>query len=81
MKDLMRLIEQESYQVSDPVTDFLQCLFTNYDFDGAQQKLQECEQVTATATSLSCSHSIHFVTLACRRWHHLGVSIVAGTDG
>lgn len=45
MKDLMRLIEQESYQVSDPVTDFLQCLFTNYDFDGAQQKLQECEQV------------------------------------
>ena len=45
MKDLMRLIEQESYQVSDPVTDFLQCLFTNYDFDGAQEKLQECEQV------------------------------------
>ncbi|DBA99728.1 hypothetical protein WJX82_004228 [Trebouxia sp. C0006] len=45
MKDLMRLIEQESYQVSDPVTDFLQCLYTNYDFDGAQQKLQECEQV------------------------------------
>ena len=45
MKDLMRLIEQESYQVSDPVTEFLQCLFTNYDFEGAQQKLQECEQV------------------------------------
>ncbi len=45
MKDLMRLIEQESYHVSDPVTDFLQCLYTNYDFDGAQQKLQECEQV------------------------------------
>lgn len=52
----MRLIEQESYQVSDPVTDFLQCLFTNYDFDGAQQKLQECEQVIATAGSLSSSH-------------------------
>ena len=53
MKDLMRLIEQESYQVSDPVTDFLQCLFTNYDFDGAQQKLQECEQVRIV---LACLH-------------------------
>ena len=45
MKELMRLIEQESYQTSDAVTDFLQCLFTNYDFDGAQQALQKCEQV------------------------------------
>ena len=53
MKDLMRLIEQESYQVSDPVTDFLQCLFTNYDFDGAQQKLQECEQVWWSCKLLS----------------------------
>ena len=54
MKDLMRLIEQEAYQVSDPVTDFLQCLFTNYDFDGAQQKLQECEQVSCSGASRSC---------------------------
>lgn len=59
MKDLMRLIEQESYQVSDPVTDFLQCLFTNYDFDGAQEKLQECEQVTTTAESSACLHIQH----------------------
>lgn len=49
MKDLMRLIEQESYQTSDPVTDFLRCLFTNYDFDGAQQALQKCEQVQSIA--------------------------------
>ena len=48
MKDLMRLIEQESYQTSDPITDFLQCLFTNYDFDGAQQALQQCEQVSCS---------------------------------
>ena len=58
MKDLMRLIEQESYQVSDPVTDFLQCLFTNYDFDGAQEKLQECEQVTSTAQLSACVHKL-----------------------
>lgn len=57
MKDLMRLIEQESYQTSDPITDFLQCLFTNYDFDGAQQALQQCEQVSQVSVydRLSCS--------------------------
>ena len=60
MKDLMRLIEQESYQVSDPVTDFLQCLFTNYDFDGAQQKLQECEQVCSMSAGLQSS-VMHFL--------------------
>ena len=64
MKDLMRLIEQESYQVSDPVTDFLQCLFTNYDFDGAQEKLQECEQVTTTAQLSACLHILHCLYLA-----------------
>lgn len=63
MKDLMRLIEQESYQVSDPVTDFLQCLFTNYDFDGAQEKLQECEQVTNTTQSVACLHVLHHCCL------------------
>ena len=67
----MRLIEQESYQVSDPVTDFLQCLFTNYDFDGAQQKLQECEQVIANCwiilQSILCAVLLgwHVITVAC----------------
>lgn len=64
MKDLMRLIEQESYQVSDPVTDFLQCLYTNYDFDGAQQKLQECEQVGWTLSSAEVFCYVHRVSFA-----------------
>lgn len=36
MKDLMRVIEQESYEYSDPITQFLECLFVRYDFEGAQ---------------------------------------------
>ena len=64
MKDLMRLIEQESYQVSDPVTDFLQCLFTNYDFVGAQQKLQECEQVRFNGLLMEFIYS-HLRLLQC----------------
>lgn len=45
MKDVIRAIQQESYEYSDPVTQFLECVFVHYDFDGAQQKLKECEEV------------------------------------
>lgn len=46
LKDLIKVIQQESYNdYSDPITEFLECLFVNYDFDGAQQKLKECEAV------------------------------------
>jgi hypothetical protein len=37
---------QESYTYRDPITEFLECLYVNFDFDGAQQKLRECETVT-----------------------------------
>jgi len=42
MKDVVRLIEQESHGYRDPITDFLQCLYVDFDFDGAQKKLREC---------------------------------------
>lgn len=29
----------------DPITEFVECLYVNFDFDGAQKKLRECEQV------------------------------------
>lgn len=45
LKDLIKTIQQESYEYSDPITQFLEDLFVNYDFDGAQQKLKECEAV------------------------------------
>eukprot|EP00983_Pelagomonas_calceolata_P090811 1157467-Pelagomonas_calceolata.AAC.3 len=40
-----RTIQQESYEYSDPVTQFLEFLFVHYDFDGAQQQLKDCEEV------------------------------------
>ena len=40
MKDLIRVIEQEAYEYSDPITQFLECLFVRYDFEGAQVLLQ-----------------------------------------
>jgi len=41
----VKVIQQESYTYRDPITEFLECLFGNSDFEGAQQKLRECEKV------------------------------------
>ncbi|XP_031561936.1 eukaryotic translation initiation factor 3 subunit E [Actinia tenebrosa] len=45
LKDLVKVIQQESYTYRDPITEFLECLYVNFDFDGAQTKLRECETV------------------------------------
>ncbi|KQK20343.1 eukaryotic translation initiation factor 3 subunit E [Brachypodium distachyon] len=45
LKELIKVIQQEQQCYKDPITEFLECLYVNYDFDGAQQKLIECEQV------------------------------------
>jgi translation initiation factor 3 subunit E len=45
LKDLVKVIQQESYTYRDPITEFLEHLYVNFDFDGAQQKLRECESV------------------------------------
>lgn len=46
LKDLVKVIEQESYTYKDPITEFVQCLYVDFDFDGAQKKLRECEMVS-----------------------------------
>jgi len=45
IKDLVKVIQQESYSYRDPITEFLECLYVNFDFDLAQTKLRECEKV------------------------------------
>ncbi|THU59816.1 hypothetical protein C4D60_Mb07t06030 [Musa balbisiana] len=46
LKELVKVIQQELHSYKDPITEFLECLYVNYDFDGAQKKLKECEQVS-----------------------------------
>lgn len=46
LKELIKVIQQEQYCYKDPITEFLECLHVNYDFDGAQQKLMASEQVS-----------------------------------
>lgn len=45
LKDLVKVIQQETYTYRDPITEFIECLYVNFDFDQAQLKLRECELV------------------------------------
>lgn len=45
LKELIRVIQQEQHSYKDPITEFIECLYVNYDFEGAQNKLRECEDV------------------------------------
>jgi len=45
LKDLIKVIQQESYTYRDPITEFLECLYVNFDFEGARMKLHECQTV------------------------------------
>ncbi|KAK9881514.1 hypothetical protein WA026_016394 [Henosepilachna vigintioctopunctata] len=45
LKDLVKVIQQESYTYRDPITEFLEHLYVNFDFDGARKKLHECQTV------------------------------------
>ncbi len=48
LKDLVRIIQQEHNSYRDPITEFVECLLVNYDFDSAQEKLRQCERLLST---------------------------------
>ncbi|KAF2470373.1 eukaryotic translation initiation factor-like protein 3 subunit E [Lindgomyces ingoldianus] len=45
LKDLIRIVRQEGYEYSDPVTDFIKALYIDFDFVEAQKKLSETEEI------------------------------------
>jgi len=45
LKDMVKVIQQEVYTYRDPITEFLEALYVNFDFEGAQVKLREAEKV------------------------------------
>ena len=45
LKDLVRVVRQEGYEYYDPVTDFIKALYIDFDFEEAQKKLGEAEEV------------------------------------
>ncbi|OAA65358.1 eukaryotic translation initiation factor 3 subunit [Niveomyces insectorum RCEF 264] len=45
LKDIVRVIRQEAYEYTDPVTDFVRALFVDFDFEEAQRQLPRAEEV------------------------------------
>jgi translation initiation factor 3 subunit E len=45
LKDLVRIVRQEGYEYNDPVTDFIKALYIDFDFEEAQKKLSETEEI------------------------------------
>lgn len=41
----MRVVRQEGYEYNDPVTDFIKALYIDFDFEEAQKKLGEAEEI------------------------------------
>jgi translation initiation factor 3 subunit E len=45
LNQLVQVIQQEQSTYRDPLTEFVECLYINFDFEGAQQTLRKCEVV------------------------------------
>ena len=45
LKDLVRVVKQEVYEYEDPVTEFVKALYVDFDFEEAQRKLGQAEEV------------------------------------
>jgi translation initiation factor 3 subunit E len=45
LKDLIRVVKQEGYEYSDPLTNFVRALHLDFDFEEAQKQLSIAEQI------------------------------------
>lgn len=53
IRDLVRITQMEQYQYSDPVTQFLQDLYVDFNFDAAKDRLAVAEEVVRNDFFLS----------------------------
>lgn len=45
LKDLVRIVRQEGYEYNDPVTSFIKALYVDFDFEEAQKRLTEADEI------------------------------------
>lgn len=81
---LVRVLQQESGAYRDPITEFIERLYVDVDFEGAQQKLRECERVLDNDTFLvSCrdafieSARLAIFEMYCRVHHVVPIGMLA----
>jgi len=46
-REIVKIVQMEEYQYTDPVTTFLKELYVEFDFEAAQKALKEAEKVVA----------------------------------
>merc|ERR1712232_958855 len=79
IKDLVKIMQHSEY--TDPIVEFVDCLCVKYDFELAQTKLVECEEVLSTDFFL-CKQTALFMEEArvfvfenyCRIHHKIDLS-------
>jgi len=84
LKDLVRVLQQESYTYRDPITEFIEDLYVHFDFEAAQEKLRLCEKVLVNDFFLvSCRDEfMEYARLCifenyCRIHHKIDISMLA----
>ncbi|KAH9905942.1 putative eukaryotic translation initiation factor 3 subunit 6 [Xylariomycetidae sp. FL2044] len=55
LKDIIRIVKQEAYEYSDPVTEFIRALYIDFDFEEAQRQLSLAEEIIRSDFFLSTS--------------------------
>jgi translation initiation factor 3 subunit E len=45
MIELVKIITHETYKHQDAITDFVRCLYVDFDFEQAQLMLKDCDTV------------------------------------
>lgn len=45
LKDLVRVVRQEQYEYTDPVTGFVKALYVDFDFEDARKRLAEADEI------------------------------------
>jgi len=67
VKDVVKLVEVESYEYSDPVLEFLRALYVRFDYDAAKALIPQCEAVIKADYFLASSGDVfrsEFVRMA-----------------
>lgn len=75
----MQVLQQEEYEFTDPVTQFLTCLYVDFDFEGAQQKLAECETVLENDFFLTALKVPHPPLLLNHCTTHVKLGMISGS--
>eukprot|EP00741_Cyanophora_paradoxa_P003582 tig00000093_g3479.t1 len=85
LRNLVKVLQQEQEAYSDPITEFVVALYGKFDFDLAQQKLRECDDVlvsdfylVATRDDFTENARLSVFETYCRIHRTIDIGMLAG---